>query len=127
MSVRRRRLPVAGVSAATAIAAPAAALASGSGSPSGKPASPRVSAASAKKSEAQSQTVPAVVRAFATRLGVSTSAAGPALKQIAVLDFENGGADSASPAFAAIARALGVGPGHLGAARGAGQPSRAGA
>jgi hypothetical protein len=110
------RLAIAGVITATAIAVPAAALASGSGSPSGKPAPAKASAASAKKSEAQSQTVPAVVRTFATRLGVSTSAAGPALKQIAVLDLKNGGVDPASPAFAAIAHDLGVSPAQLAAA-----------
>jgi len=116
MSVRSRRLAVAGVIATTAIAVPAAGLASGSGSPSGKPAAPPASAASAKKSEAHSQTVPAVVRAFATRLGVSTGAAGPALKQIAALSSQNGGVDPASPAFAAIARDLGVSPARLAAA-----------
>jgi len=116
MSVRGYRLAIAGVIAATAIAGPAAALASGSGSPSGKPASPPVSAASAKRSEAQSQRVPAVVRAFAERLGVSTSAAGPALKQIAALSSKNGGVDPASPAFAAVARGLGVSPARLAAA-----------
>jgi len=116
MQVRSRRLAVAGVIATTAIAVPAAGLASGSGSPSGKPAPLQASAASAKKSEAQSQTVPAVVRAFATRLGVSTSAAGPALKQIAALSSKNGGVDPASPAFAAIAHDLGVSPAQLAAA-----------
>jgi hypothetical protein len=116
MLVRRHRLAIAGVITAAAIAVPAAALASGSGSPSGKPAPPQASAASAKKSEAQSQTVPAPVRAFATRLGVSTSAAGRALKQIAALSSKNGGVDPASPAFAAIARDLGRSPARLAAA-----------
>jgi|SRR5215469_3049202 len=49
MLVLHRRLAIAGVITATAIAAPAAALASGSGSPSGKPASPQACAASACK------------------------------------------------------------------------------
>jgi hypothetical protein len=59
---------------------------------------------------------PAAVRALATRLGVSTGAAGRALKQIAALSSKNGGVDPASPAFAAIARDLGVSPARLAAA-----------
>jgi hypothetical protein len=85
-------------------------------SPSGKPASPQASAASASKSAAaRSQTVPVAVRALATRLGVSTSAAGRALKQLGALSVK-GGVDPASPAFAAIARSLGVSPAQLAAA-----------
>jgi hypothetical protein len=110
------RLAIAGVVIATAVAVPAAALASGSGSPSGKPVPPQASAASASKSAAaRSQTVPAAVTAFATRLGVSASAAGRALKHIAALSSKNG-ADLAIPAFAAIAHDLGVSPAQLAAA-----------
>src|SRR5260370_25482058 len=58
---------------------------------------------------------PAPVRAFATRLGVSTSAAGRAVKQMAGLSSKNG-VDPASPAFAAIAHDLGVSPAQLAAA-----------
>jgi hypothetical protein len=64
----------------------------------------------------ESVTVPAAVRALATRLGVSTSAAGRALKQIAALSNKNGGVDPASSAFAAIAHDLGVSPARLAAA-----------
>jgi hypothetical protein len=63
-----------------------------------------------------SVTVPAAVSAFATRLGVSTSAAGRALKQTAALSSKNGGVDPASSAFAAIAHDLGVSPAQLAAA-----------
>jgi hypothetical protein len=113
MLALHHRLAIAGVITATAIAVPAAALASGSGSPSGKPTPPQASAASASKSAAaRSQTVPAAVRALATRLGVSTSAAGRALKQIAGLSSKNG-IDPASSAFAAIAHDLGVSPAQL--------------
>jgi hypothetical protein len=58
---------------------------------------------------------PAAARALATRLGVSTSAAGRAFKQIYALSSKNG-VDPASPAFAAIARDLGVSPAQLAAA-----------
>ncbi len=58
---------------------------------------------------------PAAVRALATRLGVSTSAAGRAFKQLAALS-SKGSVDPASPAFAAIARDLGVSPARLAAA-----------
>jgi hypothetical protein len=96
-------------------------------SPSGKPASPQASAARASKSAAaRFQTVPAAVRGLATRLGVSTSAAGRALKQIAVLSNKNGGAGPAGAAFAAIARDLGVSPAQLAAARDAVRPNVAG-
>ena len=132
MLVLRRRLAIAGVITATAIALPAAALASGPGSPSGKPAPPSASAPSASKSapapsasnsgaapsqvkQAQPDLPPAPVGAFATRLGVSTSAGGRAFKQIAGLS-RNGSLDLASPAFAAIARELGVSPAQLAAA-----------
>lgn len=132
MLVLRRRLAIAGVITATAVAVPAAALASGPGSPSGKPAPLQASAASASKSaaapsasnsgtapsqvkHAQPDLPPAPVGAFATRLGVSTSAAGQAFKQIAALS-SNGSVDRASPAFAAIAHELGVSPAQLAAA-----------
>jgi hypothetical protein len=132
MLVLRRRLAIAGVITATAIAVPAAALASSPGSPSGKPAPPQASAASASKSaaapsasnsgaapsqvkQAQPDSPPAPVEAFATRLGVSTTAAGRAFKQIAGLS-SNGSVDPASPAFAAIAHELGVSPAQLAAA-----------
>lgn len=96
-------------------------------SPSGKPAPPRGSAARASKSAAaRPQAVPVAVRALASRLGVSTSAAGHALKQVAVLSSRNGGVDPASPAFAAIALELGVSPARLAAAWDAVRPSVAG-
>jgi hypothetical protein len=141
MSALRSRLAIAGVVTATAIAVPAAALASGSGSPSGKPAPPQASVPSTSKptapqasapattkpappqasgtqgvKQAQPDQPPAPVSAFAARLGVGTSAAGRAFKQIAGLAQQNGRVDPASPAFAAIARALGVSPAQLAAA-----------
>jgi len=60
--------------------------------------------------------VPAAVRALATRLGVSTSAAGRAFKQMAALSNTSGAAGPGSTAFAAIARDLGVSPARLAAA-----------
>ena len=133
MSVRIRRVVVAGVVAAAAVAVPAAALASGSGSPSAKP-SPVASksaaaasnpAAAASKSAAaasgtridRSLTGPAAVAALASRLGVSTGAARHALQQIGALS-RQGGVDPTDPAFAAIARGLGVSPAQLAAALG---------
>jgi hypothetical protein len=92
-------------------------------SPSGKPAS---AASASKSAAARPQAVPVAVRALASRLGVSTSAAGRALKQIAVLSSRNGGVDPASSAFAAIARDLGVSPARLAAAWDAVRPSVAG-
>lgn len=133
MLVQHRRLAIAGVIIATAIAVPAGAFASGSGSPSSKPAPPHANAVRASKSAAaqsasksaaapyqrtkqpQHDWPPAPVEAFATRLGVSASAAGRAFKQIAALNTKNG-AGSAGPAFAAIAHELGVSPAHLAAA-----------
>jgi hypothetical protein len=132
MLVLRRRLAIAGVITAAAIALPAAALASGPGSPSGKPSPPSASAPIASKSapapsasnsgaapsqvkQAQPDLPTAPVGAFAMRLGVSTSAGGRAFKQIAGLG-RNGSLDLASPAFAAIARELGVSPAQLAAA-----------
>jgi hypothetical protein len=138
MSIRSRRLAVAAVIAASAIAVPAAALASVSGTSSGKPApsaaatkpaaaggsaamskSAAGGSAAASKSAARqsgalgSVTTPVMVAALAARLGVSHSAAQHAFSQ---LDALNGGVDPASPAFAAIARDLGVSPGQLAAA-----------
>jgi hypothetical protein len=95
--------------------------------PSGKPAPPQASAASASKSAAaRSQTVPTAVRALATRLGVSTSAAGRAFKQMAALSSTSGAAGPGSTAFAAIARDLGVSPARLAAAWAAVKPRVAG-
>ena len=132
MSVRSRRLAVAAVIAATAIALPAAALASVSGTSSGKPA-PSAAAtkpaaasgsAAASKSAARqsgalrSVTMPAMVAALATQLGVSHSAAQRVFNQLDALS-GTGGVDAASPAFAAIAHDLGVSPAQLAAALGA--------
>jgi hypothetical protein len=161
MSVRIRRVVVAGVVAAATVAVPAAALASGSGSPSAKPspvasksaaaasksaaaasaaasksaaaaasksaaaAASKSAAAAASKSAAagsgtrvdRSLTGPAAVAALASRLGVSTGAARHALQQIGALS-RQGGVDPTGPAFAAIARGLGVSPAQLAAALG---------
>jgi hypothetical protein len=73
----------------------------------------------------EGRTVPAAASAFATRLGVGTSAAGPALKQLAALQ-STGGVDPASSAFATIAHDLGVSPARLAAAWNAVKPSVAG-
>ena len=139
MSVRSRRLTLAAVVAATAIAVPTAALASDSGTPSGKPvpsaaatkpaavsksaaskSAPASGSAVAAKSAArqsgalQSVTMPAEVAALAAQLGVSHSAAQHTLNQ---LDALNGaGVDPSSSAFAAIAHDLGVSPARLAAA-----------
>ena len=135
MSVRSRRLAVAGVIAATMIAVPAAALASDSGTPSGKPppsaaasesaaasksAAASRSAAASKAAARQSGaldrvTERAMVSALATQLGVSHSAAQHALNRLDALSGP-GGVDPASPAFAAIARDLGVSATRLAAA-----------
>ena len=123
MSVRSRRLAVAGVIAATMIAVPAAALASDSGTPSGKPppsAAASESAAASKAAARQSGaldrvTERAMVSALATQLGVSHSAAQHALNRLDALS-GRGGVDPASPAFAAIARDLGVSATRLAAA-----------
>jgi hypothetical protein len=142
MPVPSRRLAVAGVIAATVIALPAAAFASGSSTPSGKPApsatasksvpagkspgaagkspAPNASAAAMKAADRQSgageqQAAQAMVAALASRLGVSRTAAQRAFSQIDALSARNG-VDPASPAFAAIARELGVTPTRLAAA-----------
>ena len=135
MSVRIRRFIVAGVAAAAAVAVPAALAL---GSPSGKaPPSPSAasksaatvseSAAAASKSAAAasksaavasepradgSLTGPVAVAALASRLGVSHSVARRALQQIGALGSQ-GGVDPTDPAFAAIARGLGVSPARL--------------
>lgn len=148
MSVRIRRVIVAGIVAAAAGAVPAAALASGSVSPSAKPtptaskSAPAASksaqvasksapvasksAAAASKSAAarpgarvgRSMTGPAAVVALAGRLGVSNGAALHALQQIVTLS-RQGGVEPTDPAFAAIARSLKVSPAQLTAALGA--------
>jgi hypothetical protein len=139
MLVLRRRLAIAGITAVAAIAVPVAALASGPSSPPAKPAPPQAAAPSVTKPVPSGQPAPssdppptgaaaskaaaaagrpdwpAPIQAFAERLGVSTAAAGPAFKQVAVLA-QNGGADPSTPAFTAIARELGVSPERLAAA-----------
>jgi hypothetical protein len=67
---------------------------------------------------------PAVAAALASRLGVSTSAAQQAVTQLDALGED--GVDPASPAFAAIARDLGVSPVRLAAALDAVKQSEAG-
>jgi hypothetical protein len=140
MPVPSRRLAAAGVIAAVLIALPAAAFASGSTS-SGKPgpsatasssaqaskspaagtsALPNSSAAAMKNAARQSRalengTMPSMVAALATQLGVSHSAAQRAMNQIDAVSDRNG-VDPASPAFAAIAHELGVTPARLAAA-----------
>jgi hypothetical protein len=69
-------------------------------------------------------TGPAPVSVLAAQLGVSRSAAQRALSQIQVLG--RGGIDPASPAFAAIARELGVSTARLAAALDAVKQSMAG-
>jgi membrane-bound lytic murein transglycosylase B len=59
----------------------------------------------------------AAVAALASRLGVSTGAAQHALQQIGALS-RQGGVDPTGPAFATIARGLGVSPAQLAAALG---------
>ena len=139
MSVRSRRLALAAVIAAIAIAVPTAALASDSGTWSGKPApstaatKPPASTSAASKSAAasgsaaasksaarqsgalQSVTMPAMVAALSTQLGVSHRAAQHAFNQLDAISGQ-GGVDPASPAFAAIAHDLGVSPARLAAA-----------
>jgi hypothetical protein len=133
----RHRLVIAGVVTAAAIAIPAAALASGPGSPAGKAASTQAPAPSASKSapsqqdpsaamaskSAAAQAVPqprvygpAAVNALAARLHVGAGAAGRAYKEVSRLLAQTGRVDTASPAFAAIARGIGVSPAQLAAA-----------
>ena len=117
MSVRSRRLAVAGVIAAAMIAVPAAALASDSGTPSGKPPpSAAASKSAARQSGALDRvTERAMVSALASQLGVSHSAAQRAFSRLDALSGP-GGVDPASPAFAAIAHDLGVSATRLAAA-----------
>ena len=206
MQVRNRRLAIAGVITAAAIAVPPAAFAAASGSPSGKPSSPPACATSACKSKAshaaagksaaksaegsalaalaasagistdrlqaglaaakpaggntaagiaafaasagvsqataqrivhavfgtqvegktggQAAGVPSMAPALARQLGISTSAAQQVLSQLVGLD--RGGMGPDSPAFAAIARDLGVTPARLAAALSAAKQSLAG-
>lgn len=135
---RRRLATVAVVAAITVV--PTAALAN-PGSPSGKPtqqssaATATESAAAARKSAAargstraadksaaaakkdaaarSHGSTPAFVTDFAHRLGMSTAAAGRALKEIAGLRARNGRVDPTGAAFVAIARELRVGPARL--------------
>jgi hypothetical protein len=106
---------------ASAASASKSAAAASIGAPSGKPAPSQASATGPVKKpsqgtkQGQPDQPPAPVRAFAARLGVSTDAAGRAFKQILGLSSQNG-VDPASPAFAAIARELGVSPAQLAAA-----------
>jgi len=74
MLVPRRRLAVAGVITAAAVAVPAAALASGSGSPSGKPAPPQACASSACKSKASH--APGAQSPTRSQLGTLATSAG---------------------------------------------------
>ncbi len=80
-----------------------------------------IAAAAAMKNAARasrvldSGTMPSMVAALATQLGVSHSAAQRAMNQINALSDRNG-VDPASPAFAAIAHELGVTPARLAAA-----------
>ena len=142
MLVLRHRLTIAVVIAAAAIAVPVAAFAAGAGSPPAKPGPPTAAAPSVSKPVPPGQPAPssnpvpptgaaaaskaaaaagkpdepAPVREFAAQLGVSTAAAGPALKQVAGLARQDGSVDPASQAFAAIASHLGVSPARLAAA-----------
>jgi hypothetical protein len=156
MSVRRRRLAIAAVTAATAIAIPAAALASGPNTPSGKPA-PSTAAtkpaaaskpglasgsAAASKSGLASGSA-AASKSAARRYAASRSATMSAM--VAALATRLGighsaaqralnqlaalgrdGIDPASPAFAALAHDLGVSPAQLTGALRAAKQSVAG-
>jgi hypothetical protein len=72
-------------------------------------------AAARQSGAGEQQATQAMVAALASQLGVSHSAAQRALSQINALSDRNG-VDPASPAFAAIARSLGVSPTRLAAA-----------
>ncbi len=147
MPVPFRRVAVAGVLAAAAVAIPVAALALGSDSPGAKTPHPSTTLEAkrakaeaarqahssttlkAKSAEAgaanQSLTGPAAVAVLAARLGVSTSAARHALQQVGALNGREG-VDPAGAAFAAIAHQLGVSPRQLSGALGAVKQSMAG-
>ena len=144
MFIQRHRVAAAGVIAAAVIAVPAAALAAGTGSPAAKPSpatvtassqpaskpvppasqpgpvSSQEAAASASKSAAAASQPGsnglAAVNALAARLGISPDLAGPAFKQISALVMQDGRLDTASAAFAEIARQLGVSTEQLSAA-----------
>ena len=144
MPIPRHRLAVAGVIAVAAVAIPTAALASGPGSPAAKPSASPATAGSASRSKtghapapsaaaaqkaaakhAQSRTgSPSIAPVLASRLGVSTSAARRAVSQLVALG--QGGVDPANPAFATIARDLGVSPARLASALVAAKQSLAG-
>jgi hypothetical protein len=86
----------------------------------GKSPAPNGSAAAMKATARgsralESGTMPSMVAALATQLGVSHSAAQRAMNQINALSGRNG-VDPANPAFAAIAHELGVTPARLAAA-----------
>jgi hypothetical protein len=123
MPTLRRRLVLAGVATAAAVAIPTAALAAGSGSPPTKPtapasAAPAPAAAASQKAaarQAQGQTgQPSIAAALATRLGISPSAAQHVIAQLGALG--RGGVDPNSAGFAAIARDAGVSPARLASA-----------
>lgn len=89
--------------------------------PASKSPGPNPSAAASMKAAARQsgtldrQAMQAMVAALASQLGVSHSAAQRAMNQVNALGDRNG-VDPASPAFAAIARSLGVSPTRLAAA-----------
>jgi hypothetical protein len=67
---------------------------------------------------------PSIASALASQLSVSVSVAQHAIAQLEALG--RGGIDPSSPAFAAIAHGLGVGPARLGTALDAAKMSLAG-
>lgn len=114
MLALHHRLAVAGVAAATAIAVPAAALASGPGSSSGKPSPPPAAGAVKSPGAAHGAQGPSMAAALAAQLGIGTGSAQRALDQLESMT--RGGVAPGSPAFAVIARELGVSPDRLVAA-----------
>jgi hypothetical protein len=97
--------------------------------PSGNLALKQAARANAGKSGAASPQLtelPAAASVLAARLGVSITSAQHALKEIGGLANQDGGVDPASPAFAAIARELGVTPAQLATALDAVKQSLAG-
>jgi hypothetical protein len=118
MPTLRRRLVLAGVATAAAVAVPTVALAAGSGSPPTKPTAPASAAPASQKAaarQAQGQTgQPSIAAALATRLGISPSAAQHVIAQLGALG--RGGVDPNSAGFAAIARDAGVSPARLASA-----------
>ena len=87
-----------------------AAFAAATGVPN--PTAARIVRAVFGNSADRSMTGPVATRALARQLGVSTSAARHALKQIDALN-GNDGVDTDSAAFAAVAHGLGVSPARL--------------